>query len=107
MPNDYNVVFANRAPGIYNGVTTWTSYKSKADFDKVRAERTMGEDIVAEGCTQNEAVALCSEPATAQKGINAFVLSMALAMTGPMPTDDDFNDDDLPANNDQINLRET
>ena len=56
----YNVVFRNIDEGsVYFGAITWTTYKSKMDFDEMRHTHVeRGQEIVAEGVTNERAVEL-------------------------------------------------
>ena len=56
----YNVALRyNKAAGGYEGVITWTSFSSKADFDKwFREKEPKDQDVVEEGISDKRAVAL-------------------------------------------------
>lgn len=58
---EYNVVFRyTKKAGGYAGVITWTSYRSKEELDKRREQilSASNQEVIAEGVTSEEAVAL-------------------------------------------------
>ncbi len=59
----YNVAFANtRASGGYEGIITWTTFKSKEEFDKWYTEDMKKTNrIVEEGITEERAIELTKQ----------------------------------------------
>jgi hypothetical protein len=58
--SSYNVVFRyTESAGAYAGAITWTSFKSKADFDIWLNEKPLqDQEIIAENVSQDEAIQL-------------------------------------------------
>lgn len=79
--------------GAYQGIVTWTSFSSKADFDKWYTDEIRArEEVVEEGISQNRAmqlvdstplkcrIAAAKQDATEPDGtVNEFILEMELA----------------------------
>ena len=59
----YNVVFRVVAECETKGAITWSSYKSKEEFDKIYDEDAKKqEEVVAEGISEATAIELCRSP---------------------------------------------
>ncbi len=59
----YNVVFRTIAECSSKGAITWTSFKSKEDFDKwYNSKRRGWYEVVDQGVSQERADELCSTP---------------------------------------------
>ncbi|MBI5140464.1 MAG: hypothetical protein HZA94_03410 [Candidatus Vogelbacteria bacterium] len=59
----YNVVFRTIAKCETTGAVTWSSYKSKEEFEALYDEGAKKqEEVVAEGVSEEQAVELCSSP---------------------------------------------
>ena len=65
LPSEYNVALRyNENAGGYAGIVTWSSFESKAEFDSwfaAEGSEQREQEVVAEGITQEEAVALCKK----------------------------------------------
>ena len=63
----HNVVFRNISGSISDGVITWSSFKSKVDFDKWNDQKMKSwYQVVEEGVSQERAIDLCSTPEATQ-----------------------------------------
>jgi hypothetical protein len=79
----YNVVFRNTSGNAYDGVLTWSTFKSKKDFDAwYDAKMKSWYQVVEESVSDERAIERCSTPEANQAAFSARMKKLGQLLLG-------------------------